>query len=83
MTVQQGCSICGAHVQERTTTYTQEVDGSIAVITDVPVLGCVQCGEQYFMPETVDRLHQLIAGGAADGQPHKTIEVPVYPFSRP
>ena len=77
----QRCSICGAHVQDRTTTYTQEVHGHIAVITEVPVLACVQCGEQYFSPETVDRLHELIALGAAGGPPQKTIEVPVYSFS--
>lgn len=81
MEKQSRCSVCGAHVHEQTTTYTQEVAGHFAVVTDVPVLACPQCGEQYFTPETVDALQQLIRRGEASGQAPKTIEVPVYPFS--
>ncbi len=74
-------SICGARVQATTTTYTQEIEGRIAVVTDVPVLACPQCGERYLTPETVDRLQQLITQGPTAGQAPKTIEVPVYCFS--
>ena len=81
MTNQMLCSVCGAHVRPGTTTYTQEVDGRLAVVTDVPVQACPQCGEQYFTPETVDRLQRLIIHGPDGGQAPKTIEVPVYPFS--
>jgi YgiT-type zinc finger domain-containing protein len=76
------CSICRAHVRAETTTYTQEIDGRIAVVTDVPVLACPQCGEQYFTPGTVDRLQQLISGTASGADAPRTIEVPVYSFSR-
>jgi YgiT-type zinc finger domain-containing protein len=81
MTDHTRCSVCGAQVKEETTTYTQEIAGHLAVVSDVPVLACPQCGEQYFTPETVDSLQQLIARGEASGQAPKTIEVPVYPFS--
>jgi len=76
------CSVRGAHIREETTTYTQEIAGHLAVVTDVPVLACPQCGEQYFTPETVDRLQLLIASGAREGRPHRTIEVPVFTFSQ-
>jgi len=75
------CSVCGARVRPETTTYTQEIAGRVAVVTDVPVLACPQCGEQYFAPATVDRLHQLVAGDATSGPKPRTIEVPVYSFS--
>ena len=75
------CSVCGAHVRAGTTTYTQEIEGRLAVVTDVPVQTCPQCGEQYFTPETADRLQRLIRHGTDGGQAPRTIEVPVYPFS--
>ena len=81
MTDRQVCSVCGARVRAGTTTYTQDIDGRLAVVTDVPVQACPQCGEQYFAPEIVDRLQQLLAHGADSGQAPQTIEVPVYPFS--
>ena len=81
MTDQARCSVCGAHVRAGTTAYTQEIEGRLAVVTDVPVQACPQCGEQYFAPEIVDRLQQVLADGADSGRAPKTIEVPVYPFS--
>lgn len=78
---QARCSVCGAHVRAGTTTYTQEIEGRLAVVTDVPVQACPQCGEQYLTPEIVDRLQWLLTHGADDGRAPRTIEVPVYPFS--
>ena len=75
------CSLCDGRLREETSTYTQEIGGSIALVTDVPVLACPQCGEQYFTPETVDRLQALISDGRANKQIPRTIEVPVYSFS--
>jgi YgiT-type zinc finger domain-containing protein len=74
-------SVCGARVREATTTYVQELDGHLAAVTDVRVQTCPQRGEQYFSPETVDRLQQLLDRGARAGQAPQTIEVPVFPFS--
>ena len=75
------CSVCGAHVRDVTTTYIQEVDGQLAAVTHVPVQACPQCGEQYFSPETVDRLQRLLDQGSEAAPPPKILEVPVYPFS--
>ena len=75
------CSVCGARTRASVTTYTQEIAGRLAVVTDVPVQACPQCGEQYFAPDVVDRVQQVLLRGASDAPAPKTIEVPVYPFS--
>jgi YgiT-type zinc finger domain-containing protein len=73
---QPHCSLCQVHARQETTTYTQEIAGRVAMVTDVPVLACPQCGEQYFSPETVDRLKRIITGTATAEQKPRTIEVP-------
>src|SRR5262245_27116073 len=78
---QMRCSVCGAQVRAETTTYVQEIEGRLAAVTEVPVQTCPQCGEQYFSPETVDRIQRLLAQSEGTDQPPRTIEVPVYPFS--
>ena len=75
------CSVCGAQVLAGTTSYTQAIDGHLAIVTDVPVQTCRQCGEQYFTPETVDKLQRLLAGESGGRRPPTMIEVPVYPFA--
>ena len=74
------CSVCGASVRAETTIYVQQIDGRLTAVTEVPVQTCPQCGEQYFSPETVDRLQHLLTQGADAEQPPKTIEVPAFPF---
>jgi YgiT-type zinc finger domain-containing protein len=81
MSDRQRCSVCGARVRVETTTYVQEIDGRLAAVTEVPVQTCPQCGEQYYSPETVDRLQRLLSQGQDVDDPPQTIEVPVYPFS--
>jgi hypothetical protein len=61
--------------------YVQEIDGRLTAVTDVPVQACPQCGEQYFSPETVDKLQQLLSEGPGNAPAPQTIRVPVYPFS--
>ena len=39
---------------------------------------CVETGESFFAPETVEHIHALIHGKAA---PVKTIETPVYSYA--
>ena len=74
------CSVCGTSVQEQKINYTQEIDGKLYLVTDVPAEVCPQCSEQYLSPDTVDKLQELIEQGAARGKAPKTISVPVYPF---
>jgi YgiT-type zinc finger domain-containing protein len=63
---------------ERNVTYTLEVEGRIVVVENVPARVCEETGEQYFSPETVERLQQLIW---EEKEPKRTIEVPVFEFA--
>jgi len=59
-------------------TYTVEHEGRVCVIKHVPARVCRETGEQYFAPETVERIHELIKG---DRQPDRVIETPVFEYA--
>lgn len=59
-------------------TYTLEVEGKFVIIENVPARVCEETGEQFFAPETVERLQQTIWG---QKKPKKTLETPVYEFA--
>jgi YgiT-type zinc finger domain-containing protein len=63
---------------ERKVTYTLERDGKFIIVENVPARVCVETGEQFFSPETVERLQQMIWQGE---KPKKVIETPVYEFA--
>jgi YgiT-type zinc finger domain-containing protein len=77
MTKQENrCSSCGAELQKKTITYTQTIGDRVYLVTDVPAEVCVQCGEQYVAPETVDVLQEIIE----KRQSSETRQVPVFHF---
>ncbi|MBP9664849.1 MAG: type II toxin-antitoxin system MqsA family antitoxin [Pyrinomonadaceae bacterium] len=59
-------------------TYTLERDGKFYIIENVPARVCVETGEEFFAPETVDRLQKIILTGR---KPKKTIETPIFEFA--
>lgn len=63
---------------ERKVTYTLEKDGGFIIVENVPARVCVETGEQFFSPETVERLQRMIW---EDEKPKKIIETPVYEFA--
>jgi YgiT-type zinc finger domain-containing protein len=63
---------------ERRVTYTVEVNGKLIVIENVPARVCLETGEQFFSPETVERLQQMVR---EQKKPSRVIEVPVYEFA--
>ena len=63
---------------ERKVTYTLEQDGKFVIVENVPARVCLETGEQFFSPETVERLQRMIWG---DAEPKKIIETPVYEFA--
>jgi YgiT-type zinc finger domain-containing protein len=65
-------------MEERQVTYTVESAGRIIVIEHVPARVCVETGEQFFSPQTVERIHAIVRGG---GKPARTIQTPVYEFA--
>lgn len=59
-------------------TYTLEKDGKFYIIENVPARVCEETGEEFFAPETVDRLQKIILTGK---KPKRTIETPIFEFA--
>jgi len=63
---------------EQEVTYTIEVKGKFFIIENVPARVCVETGERFFLPETVERLQKIIW---ENKQPKRVIETPVFDFA--
>jgi YgiT-type zinc finger domain-containing protein len=63
---------------ESEVTYTVEVAGKFYIIEHVPARVCKETGEQFFSPDTVERIQALLR---SNRQPDKMIQTPVYEFS--
>ncbi len=63
---------------EQKVNYTLEVNGHLIIIENVPARVCLETGEQFFSPETVEQLQQVIC---AREKPERKIEVPVFEFA--
>lgn len=63
---------------ERTVTYTLEKNGQLFIVENVPARVNAETGEQFFSPETVERLREIIRGG---GKPVRVIEAPVFNYA--
>jgi len=59
-------------------TFTIEHGGKFFLIEHVPARVCKETGEQYFAPETVERIQTLVKG---QRKPDKVIETPVYEYA--
>lgn len=63
---------------EKRVTYTVEVDGRIVLVENVPARVCAETGEQFFSPQTVERIHAIIRGGQ---KPVRMLNTPVFEFA--
>lgn len=63
---------------ETEVTYTLEFGGKFYIIEHVPARACPDTGEQFFSPETVERIHTLIKGKK---KPARVVETPVYEYT--
>lgn len=59
-------------------TYILEQEGSFIIIENVPARVCLETGERFFSPETVERLQQI---AWEPRQPSRVIETPVFEFA--
>ncbi len=59
---------------ERLVTYSVELDGKFYIVENVPAQVNEETGEQYFAPETVEKIR-------GNDQPKKTVETPVFDYS--
>lgn len=65
-------------LMEQEVTYTLEVNGKFFIIENVPARVCVETGERFFAPETVECLQKIIW---ENKQPKRVIETPVFDFA--
>jgi YgiT-type zinc finger domain-containing protein len=63
---------------ERLVTYTLLKDGQLFVVENVPARVDVETGEQYFSPQTVERLQRILQ---ENRPPARFIQTPVYEFA--
>lgn len=57
--------------------YMLEVDGKFVIVENVPARVCSETGEQFFSPETVERIQSIIWEGK---KPNRVVETPVFEF---
>ncbi|RUT06577.1 hypothetical protein DSM106972_028340 [Dulcicalothrix desertica PCC 7102] len=63
---------------EQEVTYTLEMDGKFFIVENVPARVNIETGEQFFSPDTAERLQQIIWNSE---EPVRMIETPVYKFA--
>lgn len=63
---------------ETEVTYTLELNGKFYIVEHVPARVCQETGEQFFAPETVERVEALIKGNR---KPVRVVETPVYEYT--
>jgi YgiT-type zinc finger domain-containing protein len=59
-------------------TYTVANKGQFYIIEHVPARVCKETGEQFFSPETVERIQAMIKG---EKKPDRLIETPVFEYA--
>ncbi len=63
---------------EQRVTYTLLKKGKLYIIENVPARVNPETGEQFFSPDTVERLQHIILG---DRRPIRFVQTPVFEFS--
>ena len=63
---------------ERKVTYSIEFDGKFILIENVPARVCLETGERFFSPETVERLQKTVW---EQKEPKRVIATPVFEFA--
>jgi len=67
-----------ATMVETKVTYTLELGGKFFIVENVPARVCRETGEQYFAPETVERIRTIIK---SKKRPDRVIDTPVYDYA--
>lgn len=63
---------------DRAVTYSLEADGRFFIIEHVPARVCLETGEEFFAPETVEQLQRVAWGNK---KPSRVIETPVFDYA--
>ncbi|GHV86724.1 hypothetical protein AGMMS50255_0290 [Spirochaetia bacterium] len=54
------CGICKAETEQKTVTYTEDVNNSVVVIRNVPATVCTECGNIWYAGTVVARLEEIV-----------------------
>lgn len=65
-------------IVEKDVTYTIEHDGKFYIIEHVPARVCIETGEQFFAPETVEHIQAIIKGLR---KPERVVQTPVFEYA--
>lgn len=68
------CSVCKGETETQTIAYSQWIEGKLVVVENVLADVCRSCGEEYFSPDTVNKIQDAVASRKSS----KIMEVPVY-----
>ena len=63
---------------EKKVRYVLELEGRFVIIESVPARVCLETGERFFSPETVERLQQITW---EQKKPSRVVETPVFEFA--
>ena len=68
------CSVCHSKLVYKKITYIQWYHKKLVAVENVPADTCQNCGEEYFAPDTVDRIQKTIELNHIS----KKIELPIF-----
>jgi YgiT-type zinc finger domain-containing protein len=54
------CGICKAEMEEKTVTYTEDIDQGVIVIRHVPAQVCTECGNTWYSTTVAAELEKLV-----------------------
>ncbi len=63
---------------EQNVTYILETEKKVILIENVPARVCLESGERFFSPETVEKIQEIVW---KEKKPKRVIETPVYEFA--
>lgn len=63
---------------EKEVTYTLEMNGKFIIIQNVPARVCLETGERFFSPKTVEQLQRTVW---EKKEPQSVIHTPVFDFA--
>lgn len=68
------CSLCGGKVKRKLVKVSQEIEGRLVIVENVPAEVCTQCGEILYKPSTMRKLQKLVW---SKPKPVRKVKVPV------
>ena len=54
------CGICKAETEEKTVTYTEDIEESVVVIRHVPAQVCTECGNIWYSGTVAEQLEKMV-----------------------